>query len=68
MQDEELAHGLRSIAGPIVGANGRVVAGVNLALQARDWSTQRIVRELRPAVLDTCAQISALLTDGSVAG
>ncbi len=68
MQDEELAHGLRSIAGPIVGANGRVVAGANLALQARDWSTQRIVRELRPAVLDTCAQISALLTDGSVAG
>jgi IclR family pca regulon transcriptional regulator len=66
MQDEELAYGLRSVAGPIVGADGRVVAGVNLAVQARDWSNQRIVRELRPAVLESCQDISALLTDGSV--
>ena len=49
MQDEELAYGLRSVAGPMTGSDGRVVAGVNLAVQARDWSTQRIVRELRPA-------------------
>ena len=61
MQDEELAYGLRSVAGPIVGPDRRVVAGVNLAVQARDWSTQRIVRELRPVVLETCAEISALL-------
>jgi IclR family transcriptional regulator, pca regulon regulatory protein len=64
MQDEELAYGLRSIAGPITGSDGSVVAGVNLAVQARDWSTQRIVRELRPAVLSTCAEISALLCNG----
>jgi len=38
-----------------------VPAGVNLAVQARDWSPQRIVRELRPAVLATCAEISGLL-------
>ena len=66
MQDEELAYGLRSVAGPIVGVDGRVVAGVNLAVQARDWSTQRIVRELRPVVLEACEEISALLTVGSV--
>jgi IclR family transcriptional regulator, pca regulon regulatory protein len=65
MQDEELAHGLRSIAGPITGADGTVVAGANLALQARDWSTQRIVQELKPVVLETCAEISALLANGS---
>lgn len=65
MQDEELAYGLRSVAGPIVQPDGRVVAGVNLALQARDWSTQRIVRELRPQVLETCAEISSLLSDGN---
>jgi IclR family pca regulon transcriptional regulator len=64
MQDEELAYGLRSVAGPVTGAGGRVVAGVNLAVQARDWSTQRIVRELRPTLLDTCAEISALLSGG----
>jgi IclR family transcriptional regulator, pca regulon regulatory protein len=61
MQDEELAYGLRSVAGPVIGPAGRVVAGVNLAVQARDWSTQRIIRELKPAVLETCAEISALL-------
>ena len=61
MQDEELAHGLRSVAGPIVGPGGRWIAGVNLAVQARDWSSQRIVRELRPVVLATCAEISQLV-------
>ena len=66
MQDEELAYGLRSVAGPITGPEGRVVAGVNLAVQARDWSTQRIIRELKPAVLAACAEISALLSGGSV--
>ena len=63
MQDEELAYGLRSVAAPIIGPDGRVLAGVNLAVQAQDWSSQRIVRELRPAVLATCAEISGLLTD-----
>jgi IclR family pca regulon transcriptional regulator len=61
VQDEELAYGLRSVAGPIMGPDGRVVAGVNLAVQARDWSAQRIVRELKPVVLATCAEISALV-------
>ncbi len=68
MQDEELAHGLRSIAGPITGPDGTVVAGANLALQARDWSTQRIVQELKPVVLETCAEISALLATGGTVG
>jgi IclR family transcriptional regulator, pca regulon regulatory protein len=62
MQDEELAYGLRSVAAPIIGPDGRVLAGVNLAVQAQDWSSQRIVRELRPAVRATCAEISGLLT------
>src|SRR5438132_2768067 len=63
MQDEELADGLRSVAAPITGPDGRVVAGANLAVQAQDWSTQRIIRELKPAVLATCAEISALLSE-----
>jgi IclR family transcriptional regulator, pca regulon regulatory protein len=66
MQDEELAYGLRSVAGPITGPDGRVVAGVNLAVQARDWSSQRIIRELKPAVLAACTEISALLSGGHV--
>ncbi|MGD0703904.1 MAG: IclR family transcriptional regulator [Trebonia sp.] len=62
MQDEELAYGLRSVAAPIISPDGRVLAGVNLAVQARDWSSQRIIRELRPAVLAACAEISGLLS------
>jgi IclR family pca regulon transcriptional regulator len=65
VQDEELAYGLRSVAGPITGTGGRVIAGVNLAVQARDWSTQRIVRELKPVLLKTCAEISQLAAAGS---
>jgi IclR family pca regulon transcriptional regulator len=63
IQDEELAHGLRSVAAPIAAPDGRVLAGVNLAVQAQDWSTQRIILELKPAVLETCAEISALLSE-----
>ena len=62
VQDEELAYGLRSVAGPITGPGDRVVAGVNLAVQARDWSAQRIVRELRPVVLAACTEISQLVS------
>jgi IclR family pca regulon transcriptional regulator len=65
MQDEELAYGLRSVAAPITSPDGRVLAGVNLAVQARDWSSQRIIRELRPAVLAACAEISGLLSDAT---
>ena len=60
-QDEELAYGLRSVAAPVRGENGDVVAGANLAVQSRDWPAARITRELKPQVLDTCAQISRLL-------
>jgi IclR family pca regulon transcriptional regulator len=60
-QDEELAYGLRSVAAPVRGENGAVVAGANLAMQSRDWPAARITRELRPMVLATCAEISRLL-------
>jgi len=60
-QDEELAFGLRSVAAPVRDAAGRVIAGANIAVQARDWSAQRIVRELRPQIAETCRIISGLL-------
>ena len=60
-QDEELAYGLRSVAAPVRGESGAVVAGANLAVQSRDWPAARITRELRPMVLATCAEISRLL-------
>ena len=65
MQDEELAYGLRSVAAPITRPDGRVLAGVNLAVQAQDWSSQRIIRELKPTILEVSSQISALLSETS---
>jgi IclR family pca regulon transcriptional regulator len=61
VQDEELAFGLRSVAAPVYDSTGRVVAGANVAVQSRDWSSQRIVRELRPMIVQTCEEISGLL-------
>jgi IclR family transcriptional regulator, pca regulon regulatory protein len=55
MQDEELAYGLRSVAAPVRGESGTVIAGANLALPSRDWPVQRVARELRPRVLETCS-------------
>jgi IclR family transcriptional regulator, pca regulon regulatory protein len=65
MQDEELAYGLRSVAAPVTSQDGRVLAGVNLAVKAQDWPAPRIVSELKPAVLAACADISALLSDAN---
>lgn len=59
-QDEELASGLRSVAGPIWDTDARVVAGVNVAVLSRDWSLERILEELQPALLAACAEISTL--------
>jgi len=64
LQDEELAFGLRSVAAPVRDASGAVIAGANIAVQARDWSTRRIVRELKPLLANTCDDISNLLAAG----
>jgi len=64
MQDEELAFGLRSVAAPVRDGSGTVIAGVNIAVQVRDWSSHRIVRELKPLVVQTCLEISQLLGFG----
>jgi IclR family transcriptional regulator, pca regulon regulatory protein len=61
LQDEELSYGLRSIAGPIINASGRTVAGVNVVVQARDWSIHKLIRKFKDQLLETCASISALL-------
>ena len=41
--------------------DGRFVAGVNIAVQAREWSVARMLAELLPLLTATCAKISALL-------
>lgn len=66
VQDEEMAHGLRSVAAPVWDAEGRVVAGINVAVNAREWSRERILEELRPQVTDVAAEISQALGHRSV--
>lgn len=61
VQDEEVAYGLRSVAAPVYDADGAVVAGANIAVQSGDWSRARLLRELKPRILRTCEEISALL-------
>jgi len=58
VQDEELAHGLRSVAGPVRDSTGRTVAGVNVAVQASQWTRDRLVDEIVPQLLSTCRDIS----------
>jgi IclR family transcriptional regulator, pca regulon regulatory protein len=63
LQDEELAGGLRSLAGPIRSRSGRVVAGVNLVVQAGECTTERLFADFQQPLLDTCASISSLIHD-----
>nr|WP_211658348.1 IclR family transcriptional regulator [Phytoactinopolyspora halophila] len=57
--DQELEEGLRSIAAPVHDAHGTVVAAVNISAPARRGTSEDIVRDLLPPLLDTAEQIRA---------
>jgi IclR family pca regulon transcriptional regulator len=61
LQNEEVAKGLRSVAAPVRDANGKVVAGVNVAVPAADHPLESVITSLLPEVLATGARISRLL-------
>ena len=61
MQDEELASGLRSIAAPVRQNDGRVVAAVNVAVPAREFSVSDLRKRVREPLLAACAHISRRL-------
>lgn len=61
VQDEELASGLRSIAAPVRANDGRVVAAVNVAVPARDFTVNDLRKRVREPLLTACAQISRRL-------
>jgi IclR family pca regulon transcriptional regulator len=59
VNNEELAYGLRSIAVPVRGQSGDVVAAINLAVH-RSWvSMEDLVEGLSPTLRTTAAEISA---------
>ncbi len=61
LQDEEVAYGLRSVAAPVHDGSNRVVAGINVAVNAMEWSRDRILDELKPRIVEAGVDISRLL-------
>jgi IclR family pca regulon transcriptional regulator len=55
--DQELESGLRSVAAPIRDRRRRVIAAVNLAVQAAQVSVEEIRRSLVDPLLSTAAAI-----------
>jgi IclR family pca regulon transcriptional regulator len=59
--DEELELGLRSIAVPVRGASGQVLAGLNVGAQAARVSVERMKQEFLPVLLRGAQELSVLL-------
>jgi IclR family transcriptional regulator, pca regulon regulatory protein len=57
--DQELEHGLRSVAAPIVDPSGRVVAAINLSTQAGRRTLEAVRRTLLPPLLESAERIAA---------
>lgn len=59
--DEELELGLRSIAVPVRGASGRVLAALNVGAQALRATPQRMVEEFLPVLRQGAQELAVLL-------
>ncbi|MEV1177120.1 IclR family transcriptional regulator C-terminal domain-containing protein [Nonomuraea sp. NPDC049784] len=57
--DQELEEGVRSIAVPVRGRDGRVVAAVNVATHASRASRAGLLRDVLPALAETAARMAA---------
>lgn len=56
--DQELESGIRSVAAPLRGAGGAVIAAVNVSSTTSSATLERLRDEYRPALLETAARIS----------
>lgn len=59
--EEELEIGLRSIAVPVRGASGNVLAALNVGAHAARVSKRKMLEEFLPAMLDGAQELSVLL-------
>ena len=59
--DEELGPGVRTIAAPVHGPDGDVVAAVGIPVPAGDYTLEELRKSLSPAVLGAAKRISAAL-------
>ena len=60
-QDQEVAAGLRSIAAPVRQADGAVVAGINIAVPAAQFTLKQLNAAFREPLLAAARQISLRL-------
>jgi IclR family transcriptional regulator, pca regulon regulatory protein len=68
VSDQELELGLRSVAAPITGRDGRTVAAMNVFGSASRVSTDELKERVLPALLDTAEQISTSLRRRALVG
>jgi IclR family pca regulon transcriptional regulator len=61
VNNEELELGLRSIAVPVRGASGRVLAALNVGAQAARVSVERMEREFLPVLRQGAQELAVLL-------
>jgi len=61
INDEELAAGLRSVGAPVRGAEGQVVAAINVSVPSVRVSRQELETGLSSMVVETARQISSVL-------
>jgi IclR family pca regulon transcriptional regulator len=65
--DQELEVGLRSIAVPLRGADGSVVAAMNTSIHVSRGDAEAVRRELLPPLMETAASVQADLVGGRAA-
>jgi IclR family pca regulon transcriptional regulator len=61
VNNEELELGLRSIAVPVRGASGRVLAALNVGAHAARVTTERMVEEFLPVLRQGAQELAMLL-------
>jgi IclR family pca regulon transcriptional regulator len=59
LADEELAPGVRSVAAPVRDATGAVRAAMNVTVHAAETSTETLLHDHRPVLLQTAGRVSA---------
>ena len=59
LADEELAPGVRSVAAPVRDATGTVRAAMNVTVHAAETSTETLLHDHLPVLLQTAGQVSA---------
>jgi IclR family pca regulon transcriptional regulator len=59
LADEELAPGVRSVAGPVRDGTGAVRAAMNVTVHAAETSVERLLRDHLPLLLRTAGDVSA---------